>query len=112
MLSSLERLDRRWSAELAGIEVVVADVPDADEGASASGATEVPLGRAEPARSNAPGRIVVHRRAVEARAAGRRERETLVHAVLVQQLAALLGLEPGTVDPDADDLGGDDGSGS
>lgn len=106
VLSSLDRLDRRWSDELAGIEVVVADVPEPPglPGAaeSTTGPARVPLGHAEPAGHDRPGRIVVHRRPLEARATGRREREDLVHAVLVQQLAELLGLEPEAVDPDVD----------
>lgn len=109
VLSSLDRLERRWSAELADIEVVVADVPEvaaaADLGGRAGDAT-VPLGHAEPARDGEPRRIVVYRRPVEARASGRRDRESLVHSVLVAQLAQLLGVEPETVDPDVDIDGG------
>jgi predicted Zn-dependent protease with MMP-like domain len=63
----------------------------------------VPLGRSEPAAGGEPARIVVYRRAVEARARNHRARETLVHEVVVEQFAELLGLDPDTVDPDADD---------
>lgn len=97
--ASLDRLERRWAAELAAVEVVVTDVPDAADDRDPDGG--VALGHAEAPRDGEPGRIVVHRRGVEARAAGRQARETLVHAVLVEALADLLGLDPETVDPDA-----------
>ena len=100
VLASLDRLEPRWSATLDAIEVVVADVPDV---AAGSPADTVPLGHAEPARGDQPARLVVHRRPVESRAHGLRAREDLVHQVVVEQLAALLGLDPGVVDPDADD---------
>jgi hypothetical protein len=46
---------------------------------------------------------VVYRRAVEARARGVRARETLVHEVVVERLAELLGVDPETVDPEIGD---------
>ena len=111
VVSSLARLERRWGEQLDGIEVVVADVPDVpdvpDTGTPGE-SSGVPLGLAEPARGDQPARIVVHRRAVEARARGARAREMLVHDVMVQQLAELLGLDVAAVDPDAEDDRGDD----
>ena len=99
VLHSLRRLESAWGATLDAIEVIVADAPDVpDPGLSDE---RVPLGRADPASGDQPARIVVHRRPVEARARGRRAREDLVHAVVVEQLAKLLGLDPDTVDPEA-----------
>lgn len=106
VVSSLARLERRWGEQLDGIEVVVADVPDIPDdlaGEDPVSGSEVALGRAEPARDDQPARIVVHRRAVEARAKGLRERESLVHEVMVRRLAELLGLDAAVVDPDAED---------
>lgn len=104
VLDSVARLERRWGAQLRAIEVLVEDVPDiSPERSSAvlpSGLT--PLGRTEEAAPGRPARIVVYRRAVEARAGGTRARETLVHEVMVERLAELLGLDPGAVDPDTD----------
>jgi predicted Zn-dependent protease with MMP-like domain len=93
VLSAVARLESRWATELADVEVLVEEVPTADD-------RDVPLGRTEPATPHDPARIVVYRRPVEARARGLRARELLVHDVVVEQLAELLGLDPGTVDPD------------
>lgn len=43
--------------------------------------------------------MVVYRRPVELRAKGRDERALLVHEVVVEQVAELLGLAPESVDP-------------
>lgn len=106
VLTSLSRLERRWAAELEAIEIVVADVPDLPDAAdAASSGDPVPLGHAEPPVGDQPAKIVVHRRAVEARAGGHRAREALVHEVVVEALADLLGLSPHAVDPE---VGADD----
>ena len=99
VLTSLSRLERRWSDQLETIEVAVEEVPDPD---AAGGGPRVALGRAAEATGARPARIVVYRRAVEARSPQQRARESLVHEVVVEQLAELLGLDAGTVDPDAD----------
>ena len=109
--TSLSRLDRRWAEQLDTIEVAVDDVPDPDAVGSdgdrpARGTPESPratLGRSEQAAGDRPARIVVFRRAVEARARSQRARETLVHEVVVERLAELLGLDPATIDPDSED---------
>ena len=103
VLASLDRLDSRWATELDAIEVVVADVPDVDRPEPGLGAAEVPLGRADPATALHGPRLVVHRRAIEARARNTGDREELVHRVVVEQLAELLGLRPEQVDPDLSD---------
>jgi predicted Zn-dependent protease with MMP-like domain len=104
VLASLDRLDSRWASELDSIEVIVADVPDVDRpelGLGAGG--QMPLGRAEAASAEHGPRLVIHRRAIEARARKARAREELVHRVVVEQLADLLGLGPDQVDPDLSD---------
>jgi hypothetical protein len=60
---------------------------------------EVPLARTVSARDGDPVRIVVFRRPVEIRARGRDERAALVHDVVVEQVADLLGKDPEDVDP-------------
>jgi len=102
VLTAVTRLERRWGDQLAAIEVAVEDVP-------APGTDPVPLGRSEVATLDRPARLVVYRRPVEARARSRMAREDLVHAVVVDQLAELLGLDPITVDPELED--GPDGPG-
>jgi predicted Zn-dependent protease with MMP-like domain len=106
VLDAVERLEQRWAQELAGVELAVEDVPSPE--AVEEAADTVPLARLlRGARGLAP-RIVVFRRPLEARAAGDRELGTLVHDVIVEQVADLLGVDPETVDPHYADRYGDD----
>ncbi|MDP9434602.1 MAG: metallopeptidase family protein [Actinomycetota bacterium] len=97
VLDAIDRLERRWPAELRGVEVAVEDVPPAT--AVGTDLRPVPLARAFAATRDLSARIVVYRRPVEARAAEPRELAVLVHDVVVEQVAELLGLEPEQVDP-------------
>jgi predicted Zn-dependent protease with MMP-like domain len=99
-----DRLERRWP-QLADVEFAVQEVPwplDAVAEAAAGGEISddsVPLGKLVSARKGSPNRIVVYRRPVEIRAKSREERALLVHDVVVEQVAELLGLSPENVDP-------------
>ena len=101
---SVERLERRWP-QLADIDFLVLDVPRLDGvGAGAVAGTgwsdeAVPLGGTMAARDGRSARVVIYRRPVEIRTKGREERAALVHEVVVEQVAELLGLTPETVDP-------------
>ncbi|MFE9457354.1 metallopeptidase family protein [Streptomyces californicus] len=88
---SVERLERRWP-QLAEVDFVVLDVPAVAEDA-------VPLGGSVSADKGRPAQIVVYRRPVELRTKSRDERALLVHEVVVEQVAELLGLSPESVDP-------------
>ncbi|MER5360234.1 metallopeptidase family protein [Streptomyces sp. NPDC002785] len=88
---SVERLERRWP-QLADVDFMVLDVP------GPQGET-VLLGRAVSAEKNRPAQIVIYRRPVEIRTKNRDERALLVHEVVVEQVADLLGLSPESVDP-------------
>lgn len=88
---SVERLERRWP-QLAEIDFLVLDVPGTED-------ESVPLGRSVPEGKDRPARIVVYRRPVEIRTKNREERAMLVHEVVVEQVAELLGLAPESVDP-------------
>ena len=94
VVESAVRLQRHWGAQLREVEFLVEDVPPAEVGGG------VPLGASRPAHGELPARITVYRRPVETRAVGERARATLVHDVVVEQVAELLGLEPETIDPD------------
>jgi len=97
VLDAVERLERHWETQLAGVEFAVEDVPP---GEAPPWATEpVPLGRLFPRTTDQPARIVVYRRPVEARAPTGRALALLVHDVVVEQVADLLGVQPETVDP-------------
>ncbi|MFJ2772242.1 metallopeptidase family protein [Streptomyces sp. NPDC087300] len=98
---SVERLERRWP-QLTEIEFVVLEVPPL--GGSDGGDGEwrdevVPLGGTIAANEGRPARVVIYRRPVEIRTKGRDERAALVHEVVVEQVAELLGLSPESVDP-------------
>ncbi len=101
MLDAVEQLEQRWSDSLRAVEFVVEDVPPAPARASVGFEVDhgVPLGRSVPALDDHPARVVVYRRPIEGRAAGPRARAALVHDVVVELVAELLGLEPETVDP-------------
>lgn len=94
---SVSRLERRWP-QLTGVEFAVQEVPggsgELDEQTEA-----VPLGRVAESKGGRPDRIVVYRRPVEIRTRNRDERALLVHEVVVEQVAELLGLSPESVDP-------------
>jgi len=88
---SVERLERRWP-QLADVDFLVLDVPGVPD-------ESVPLGSATPAENDRSARIVIYRRPVEIRTKNRDERALLVHEVVVEQVAELLGLAPESVDP-------------
>ncbi|MFE0422468.1 metallopeptidase family protein [Streptomyces sp. NPDC058953] len=93
---SVERLERRLP-QLADVDFLVLEVPapaPADELSPV-----VPLGGTIPAGKGMPARVVVYRRPVEIRTKNREERALLVHEVVVEQVAELLGLAPESVDP-------------
>ncbi|MGP3967094.1 metallopeptidase family protein [Streptomyces sp. 6N223] len=97
---SAERLRRRLP-QLAGVDFVVQEVPWLSRGerADAASADIVPLGGVVNGRDGRPDRIVVYRRPVELRSRDREECARLVHEVVVEQAAELLGLAPESVDP-------------
>ncbi|MCL7494591.1 MULTISPECIES: metallopeptidase family protein [Streptomyces] len=98
---SRDRLERRWT-QLSQVDFLVLEVPGfgPDDGAEAETDEEtVPLGRVVPAAGGYRDRIVIYRRPVEIRTKSRDERALLVHEVVVEQVAELLGLAPESVDP-------------
>jgi predicted Zn-dependent protease with MMP-like domain len=106
---SVQRLERRWADQLSDVEFAVADVPPDDS--EAWSAEPVALARLFPANGSQPARIVVYRRPLEARAADRTELGSLIHEVVVEEVATLLGMEPDEIDPRYDEADGDDGDG-
>ena len=98
VLDSAARLEGRVGPRLSEVEFAVEDVPSTDpapwehEG--------VPLGRAFPSPGRQqPARIVIYRRPIENRAQDQRELTAVVQDVVVEQVAALFGLNPGDLDP-------------
>jgi predicted Zn-dependent protease with MMP-like domain len=109
VLDTVEQLELRWRDQLDRVQFAVEDVPPLD--ALGRDAIEpVPLGGWTPGTSSAPAQIVVYRRPIEARATGIDELGELVHDVVVEEVAELLGLDPQTLDPGYggwDDASGD-----
>ncbi|UFU02219.1 metallopeptidase family protein [Ruania suaedae] len=100
VLTILEHVERHLGDALDGLEIGVEEVPPSNPAPWESGA--VPLGRyfaADPA-AGLPHRIVVYRRPVVARAEDELELTALVHDVLVEQIAQMLGRSPEDIDPD------------
>ncbi|MGH3803829.1 MAG: metallopeptidase family protein [Pseudonocardiaceae bacterium] len=101
MLDTVEHFEQHWPEQLSRVEFAVEDVPpelpsyDSDVLEDGS----VPLARLLTSRINAsngqlPPRVVVYRWPLEARASDREELAELVHDVLAEQVANLLGLDP------------------
>jgi predicted Zn-dependent protease with MMP-like domain len=99
VLDTVEALERRHAKELSGVEFAVEDVPPDlnvyDSDVLEDG--EVPLARllpGGPGRHNVPPRIVLYRRPLEFRAFDRDDLADLVHDVIIEQVANLLGVDP------------------
>ncbi|WP_329564630.1 metallopeptidase family protein [Kitasatospora sp. NBC_01266] len=100
---SVERLERRWP-QLIEVEFEVDEVPEAlpgEPGQEFEGG--VPLGKVVAAGQGRKSRIVLYRRPVEIRAKTREDRAALVHEILIEQVAELLGLSPDAIDPRYDE---------
>lgn len=95
---SLARIAGHCPAALAGVEVGFEDVPTLTDAWYDS----VPLAAAVSARPGSPAQVVLYRRPLEHRAHGRRELARLVHRTVVEQLAALTGIDSNEIDPVAD----------
>lgn len=97
VLDLVTAVEERWDRHLGLVEYAVEDAPmlpdDWDE-------EHVPLSSLVRGRGSHPTRLVLFRRPIERRCGSRGELEALVHTVLVEQVAELLGLPPETVDPD------------
>ncbi|RCG27928.1 peptidase [Sphaerisporangium album] len=106
VLDAVDRLKPKWGGQLSAVEFAVEEVPPADElldGPGRLSSDPIPFGRAQPAAGGSPAVVVVYRRPLEARARDRDTLGALVHDVVVEQVASLLGLSPETVDPGYDD---------
>lgn len=105
VLDAVQEVARRWEAELQDLEIVVEDVPSPElagaEGLVADGTAggEVPLAQALTGSEGVRPRIVVYRRPVELRAEDRLDLRDLLHEVVVDAVAELLGRDPDEVDP-------------
>lgn len=90
VLDAVQLIERRLGRQLTELEVAVEDVPPTDPAPWEAG---IALGRLFPAEGALPARVVVYRRPVEARAQGD-DLATLVHELLAEQVAGMLGVDP------------------
>lgn len=98
VLDSAERLQDMWGKQLDGVLFAVDEIPPNLEQLVATGNT-APMGSYTPGgRGEAP-MITVYRRVVEQGAASREELQDLVHDVVVEYTAEMLGVPPETLDP-------------
>jgi predicted Zn-dependent protease with MMP-like domain len=99
VMDAVESIEARFANQLADVEFAVEDVPPDlnvyDSDVLEDG--EVPLARllpARPGRHALPPRIVLYRRPLEFRAMDRDDLADLVHDVIIEQVANLLGVDP------------------
>lgn len=110
VLEALEPIERRWHHELTQLDVAVDDVPLVqnthpdtvvwDEDVVVD--SNVPLARLVPAGVDRKGlptraRILLYRRPLEARARDGSDMTDLLRDVLVEQVAAYLGIDPNLI---------------
>ena len=96
VLEVVADLERRWSDRLGLVEYGVEDAPQIpDDWATGT----VPLSSLVRGSGGQPTRLVLFRRPIEHRCETRADLDALVLTILVEQVAELLGIEPGDVDP-------------
>lgn len=94
--AAVERVERQCPQALLGVSIGIEEVPVW----SGSWTPErVPLAAAIERTEDEPARIVVYRRPLEHRAATRRGLGILTYRTIVEQLAAVTGLDVATIDP-------------
>ena len=98
VLDSAERLQEMWGQQLDGVLFAVDEIPPRLEQLVAE-RTAAPMGAYTPARGGEPPMITVYRRVVEQAAGTREELQDLVHDVVVEYTAEMLGVPPETLDP-------------
>ena len=96
VVEAVTALEERWAEELGAVEFAVEETPVLpDDWAAAT----VPLASLVDVPGGTGRRLVLYRRPIELRADGPAELGALVFAVLVEQVAELLGRRPEEIDP-------------
>lgn len=112
VLAAVEHLEDSWAAQLREVEFAVEDVPMVSTTAPEQAVYDagvlddhaVPLAQVFPGVVDPDGgtvapRIVLYRRPLEIRAVDDGDLADIVHDVVVEQVASLLGISPDEVDP-------------
>lgn len=98
VLDSAQRLHDIWGKTLDGVRFGVDEIPPDLEQLAAS-ASAAPMGSYTPATDDEGPMITVYRRVVEQACPGPEELQDLVHDVVVEHTAEMLGVAPETLDP-------------
>ena len=98
VLDSAQRLHDIWGKTLDGVRFGVDEIPPDLEHLAAASAT-VPMGCYTPAADGDGPMITVYRRVVEQACSIPEELQDLVHDVVVEYTAEMLGVAPETLDP-------------
>ncbi len=98
VLDSAQRLHDIWGKTLDGVRFAVDEIPPGLEQLVAESAP-APMGSYEPATAEEGPIITIYRRVVEQACSSRDELQDLVHDVVVEHTAEMLGVAPETLDP-------------
>ncbi|WP_426998629.1 metallopeptidase family protein [Pseudarthrobacter sp. N5] len=98
VLDSAQRLHDIWGKTLDGVRFAVEEIPPRLEQLVAE-ATTAPMGQYAPATADEGPVITLYRRVVEQVCGSREELQDLVHDVVVEHTAEMLGVAPETLDP-------------
>ncbi|MEV7660357.1 metallopeptidase family protein [Paenarthrobacter sp. NPDC089316] len=98
VLDSAERLQDMWGKQLDGVLFAVDEIPPNLEQLVAT-RNPAPMGSYTPGGRGEPPMITVYRRVVEQGSNTREELQDLVHDVVVEYTAEMLGVPPETLDP-------------
>jgi len=98
VLDSAQRLHDIWGKTLDGVRFGVDEIPP-DLEQLAANATPAPMGAYTPAAGEDGPTITVYRRVVEQACSSVEELQDLVHDVVVEHTAEMLGVAPETLDP-------------
>jgi predicted Zn-dependent protease with MMP-like domain len=98
VLDSAERLHDMWGKQLDGVLFAVDEIPPNLEQLAANGMA-TPMGSATPAGKGQSAVVTVFRRVVEQACTSREELPDVVHDVVVEYTAEMLGVPPETLDP-------------
>lgn len=90
------QIERKWHDRLGLVEYAVEDAPLVPDDWTGH---QVPLSALIRGSGARPTRLVVFRRPIEHRSESREETAAVVHLVLIEQLAELLGIGPEQIDP-------------
>ncbi len=103
VLAVVSDVEERWQAHLGLVEYAVEETPQVPDDWEALGSRGVPLSSLVRGTGGTTTRLVLFRRPIEHRCGSRADLEALIHHVVVEQVAELLGIDPAQVDPRFDD---------